>query len=1262
MLRRATPRGVFAGAGLPALGRLIVRHPVLMIVAWVVLAAVLFLTLPPLAEVAQKKPPGLLPDESSVMVAGREMGEAFSTDDGGPGGGNSENVGAVILTNEHGLTPDDEVTYRTLVERLKADTENVLSTQDFVTIPELRQVMTSEDGKAWQLPISMQGTMGTGKGQAAFVNVANTVNEVTANTALTANVLGPAATFDDLNKIGVRDQLVIEIATVLIVLTILIMVYRNLVAMILPMLMIGVVLAVAQSVVAGLGDVGILGLGPQTFMLMTAMAMGAGVDYAIFLFSRYHECVRTGLSSDDAIVAALGSIGKVIAGSAGTVAITFLGLAFTKLGAFSTVGPALSVTVAIAFLASVTLLPALVVLAGRRRWVKPRKDLTGRFWRKSGVHIVRAPKVHLAISLVILIGLACCSMMIKYNYDDRKNLPADSVSNMGYEAMNKHFPVSSMVEQFILIQSPQDLRSPKALADMEQMAARVSQLPDIALVRGITRPTGEVLEQAKATWQAGEVGGKLRDASTLIATNDANLNMLSGGSHQLADTLDQLRNGVVSAVITVRPLAIALADMQQKFGGSKTLAEVDKTATLVANMRSLGKAVGVNTTRITDIYGWATPMLVALNASPACSADPACVASRADLQRITAPQNAATVKQITELGRQLEGTDDTQTLDETLEGLGKTMDGALEAANQLGLNDPNSIEQQLASVEQGANLLADSSRMLAQGTQLLVDQTKAMGGGLDQASAFLLAMKREAANPPMSGFYIPPEILTQPEFKKAASLFVSADGHAARFTVQTALNPFDTGAMDQVQEIIKTAESARPNTTLADAKISLVGFSAMQNDIRNYYNADIQFIIVVTLIVVFLILVVLLRSFLAPIYLVGSVILSYMSALGIGVVFFQFLLGQQISWSVPGMTFLVLVAVGADYNLLLISRIRDEADLGIRTGVIRTVGATGGVITSAGLIFAASMMGLTFSSLAAVVQIGFIIGVGLLLDTFLVRTITVPATAVLLGKANWWPSKTPPGEERVRLRKLRAQARAKAAAAAEAEADGDAPAEKADDKVLARATEDKVLARTAGDANLAAVAVGGKPVRGRGRGRHYLPLLRARRRAGRNGVGLVTHEANGELVVETNGEVAHDTNGEVVHETNGEAAHGTNGVGAEATNGAEADVTNGGEVETDDDVTADVDDEAEFDNEAAHETNGDAAHLTNGGSAHETNGGATHETNGGFAHETNGGATHETNGGAAYDTDCGDCDITPEVAEAITTEIPRAYASARWIR
>jgi putative drug exporter of the RND superfamily len=998
MLRRAISTGAFEEAGFPALGRFIVRHPLLMIAAWLAAATILFLTIPPFAQVAQKNPPGFLPADSAVMAANEAMQDAFDEGDAG-------NLAVVILSNENGLSPQDEATYRALVDRLKADTANVLSTQDFISIPELRQVMTSEDKKAWQLPVSLQGTMGTGDGQEAYRNFVEVVKDATANASLTANVIGPVATFDDLNKIGVRDQHVIEIATVAIVLAILIMVYRNLVAMILPMLMIGVALVVAQQVVAGLGDHGVLGLGPQTFMLMTAMMMGAGTDYAIFLFSRYHECVRSGLSSDDALVAALGSIGKVIAGSAGTVAITFFGLAFTKLGVFSTVGPALSVTVGVGFIASVTLLPALIVLAGRRGWVKPRKDMTGRWWRRSGVHIVRRPVMHLATSLVILLALAGCTALVKFNYDDRKTLPADAESNMGYAALDKHFPVSSTVQQFIVIQSPGDLRTPKALADMEQMAQRVSDLPDIEMVRGITRPTGEVLEQAKATFQAGEVGSKLGDASKLVADNDGNLNMLSGGAHTLADTLDQLRNTVLQGMITVRPLASALQEMHDKYGGAKTLDEIDKTATLVANMRSVGDAMGVNLVRITDVYVWATPMVNALNLSPVCNFDPACVSSRADLQRIITAYNDGTLGKIAELGRQLQATEGTDTLDESVRDLGRTMNDAMDAARRMGLDQPGGIEQQLASAEEGANLLADSSRQLAEGVQLLVDQTRTMGGGLDQASAFLLAMKRDAANPPMSGFYVPPQILTQDEFKKAATLFVSPDGHTARYLVQTALNPFGTESMDQVKEIIKTAEGARPNTTLADAKISMVGFSAVQNEIRNYYDADIQFIIIVTLIVVFLILVVLLRSLVAPIYLVGSVILSYMSALGIGVVFFQFILGYNIAWSVPGMTFLVLVAVGADYNLLLISRIRDESSRGIRTAVIRTVGATGGVITSAGLIFAASMFGMTFSSIIAAVQIGFIIGVGLLLDTFLVRTVTVPAIAVLLGNANWWPAK-----------------------------------------------------------------------------------------------------------------------------------------------------------------------------------------------------------------------------------------------------------------
>ncbi|MBI3691580.1 MAG: MMPL family transporter, partial [Mycolicibacterium aromaticivorans] len=550
-----------------------------------------------------------------------------------------------------------------------------------------------------------------------------------------------------------RDQHMIEVATVGLVFSILLLVYRSLIAMLMPLITIGISLVVAQQVVAGLGELG-LGLGPQTMMLMVGMIMGAGIDYGVFLYSRYQELTKTGMASDDALVEALVSIGEVIAGSAGTVALTFLGMSFTKLAIFSTVGPALTVTIVVGFLASITLLPAFIVLAGRRGWIKQRRDITGRFWRRSGVMVVRRPVALLATSVVILGALAATTSLMRFNYDDRKNLPQDSASNRAYEVMDRHFPISSTLQQFLFIQSPNDLRTPKALADMEQMAARIAQLPDIDLVRGITRPTGEVLEQAKTTYQAGEVGTKLGDASNLIHTNDDNLNLLSGGAGKMADVLGQIRTQVVGSIASVRGLTSALDTMSQKYGGAKTLDQIDKTASLVTSMRSLGDSLGLTILRVTGIGDWAAPMLNALNVSPVCDADPACVNSRSDLQKIVDVANTPAVKSIEEFARELSKTDGSQKLDEAVHDLSQNVQKVTSAARSLGVGQPGGVEKKLNDAVTGVNTLADSSRQLAVGVQTLVDQTRNLGQGLDQASSFLLAMKREAADPPMSGFYI----------------------------------------------------------------------------------------------------------------------------------------------------------------------------------------------------------------------------------------------------------------------------------------------------------------------------------------------------------------------------------------------------------------------------------------------------------------------------------------------------------------------------
>jgi putative drug exporter of the RND superfamily len=380
--------------------------------------------------------------------------------------------------------------------------------------------------------------------------------------------------------------------------------------------------------------------------------------------------------------------------------------------------------------------------------------------------------------------------------------------------------------------------------------------------------------------------------------------------------------------------------------------------------------------------------------------DPQVWQAQAALREIT---NSGVLNDLSEIASELPEVPEAREIASDVAELSQTLSAASNTISGLGLS--GSAGAQLSELRSGADRLAAGSAQLSDGVDKLVDATNRMVSGLQEASAFLLNLKRDASgNATMGGFFIPASALRDTDLRGAAQIFVSPDGHTVRYLVQSSLNPFSNEIMDQLNAITDVAHNAQPNTALADAQIEMTGFPAINHDLRDYYQRDMKFVMAATLIVVFLILVLLLRAIVAPLHLIASVVVSYLSALGLGVIAFQVIGHQPLSWSVPGMAFIVLVAVGADYNMLLISRVRDESPHSVRTGVIKTVASTGGVITSAGLIFAASMFGLLFGNISGMVQSGFIIGVGLLLDTFLVRTVTVPALAVLIGRANWWPT------------------------------------------------------------------------------------------------------------------------------------------------------------------------------------------------------------------------------------------------------------------
>src|SRR6267154_5344531 len=517
------------------LADLVVRFPWAVIGIWIAIAVALPLTFPSLNEMTQRHPLAILPSDAPSSVAARQMTEAFHESGSG-------NLLVVAFINESGLKPADEAAYRKVVDALRDDVTDVVMVQDFITTPQLRPFLTSKDKTTWVLPVGLAGELGTPRAYEAYNRVTDVVkHNAGADGPLTVHVTGPAATVADLTVAGAQDRLPIEIAIGVLVLLVLLVVYRNPITMLLPLAAIGTSLAVAQGVVAGVSDLFGLGVSNQSVIFLSAMIAGAGTDYAVFLISRYHDYLRQGADFDEAVKRALIAIGKVITASAATVGITFLGISFAKMGVFSTVGVACAIGVGVAYLAAMTLLPAILVLAGPRGWVKPRRELTARFWRRSGARIVRRPKTYLGASVLVLAILASCATLVRYNYDDRHAIGSSAPSSIGYAALERHFPISQAVPEYVLVQSPRDLRTPQALADLEQMAQRVSQLPNIGLVSGITRPTGVVPQEFRATYQAGIVGDRMATGSAVIDDSTKDLNRLTYGAGTLAASLSDVR-------------------------------------------------------------------------------------------------------------------------------------------------------------------------------------------------------------------------------------------------------------------------------------------------------------------------------------------------------------------------------------------------------------------------------------------------------------------------------------------------------------------------------------------------------------------------------------------------------------------------------------------------------------------------------------------------------------------------------------------------
>ena len=222
----------------------------------------------------------------------------------------------------------------------------------------------------------------------------------------------------------------------------------------------------------------------------------------------------------------------------------------------------------------------------------------------------------------------------------------------------------------------------------------------------------------------------------------------------------------------------------------------------------------------------------------------------------------------------------------------------------------------------------------------------------------------------------------------------SRDERLLLASVELKADPFSDAATAQVPHLRDVVRRAAGGD-----EVLLGGVTAETFDSREAQAADARLVAPLTIGVILLIVIALVRALVAPLYLVASVLLSYGFALGVASLVFG-----ELDPGLPLFAFIFLVALGADYNIFLIGRIRDErARMHTKAAVIEGLQRTGGVITSAGLILAGTFAALIALPVEGIAQMGFTIAFGVLVDAFLVRTFLVPGIAVLLGERNWWP-------------------------------------------------------------------------------------------------------------------------------------------------------------------------------------------------------------------------------------------------------------------
>ncbi|MDI6912552.1 MMPL family transporter [Nocardioides sp.] len=1008
--------GVRIGTRQPLKSALEVGHrfPALVVLGWVVAAAALSLLVTPLGTVVERSSTAFLPEDSPTLQGLRVMDSAF-------GSGNTQSYVFVVVTNDNGLSAEDRRVYADVVHVLGGEPERVSEVQGYLGKPEARRSLTSKDGEATYLVVGLRSAVGSPASDKDVQWLRSVVDDLNAPPGTDVHVTGDPAMIADLTTAVNDASLKITAVSLVLLIGILWLVYRRVTTVLVSLTTIGIALLCTRGALAWAGEHG-LALSTYTDAFVVAITLGAGTDYCVFLISRFREEYGNGLAPLDAVAESISRVGPALLASAATVILGAICLGFTDLAIFATTGPPMAICIGVTVAVSLTFTPALMRWFGPRIGPAPPSRADSR-WARTGRLVARHPARILVAGVTVLVLLALGLPTMQLSFDERAAQPPDTPSNLGLAAMADHFPPNQTLPDYLLIRSDHDMANTRDLAVLNSVSIALAKVDGVDQVLSITQPAGQPLRPASIANQLGELASGLRMADRKLESGEPGLQRLASGAGDLGGGLDKVSIGAGKAQDGARKLSNGSRRIGDGLGKAtdRTGQAADGARQLRDGARRLrdgaaGLAAGLRTAhdQVAEAVEGLGMIVEALEGDPICTADPVCNRSREGLRKIYSGQRdqllpglaraaAGAEKLASGDGRLATGLDQVADgLDQLAAGLRRAQSGSNRVAAGQAL-----LSEKLGELESGTGRLATGADGIAPGIEQLLTQTEKLRDGLDDSGDYLQDVNQRADTPEAGGFYLPASALGKPDFALARSQFLSEDGKLARIQVTGDTDPLTPAGQQRYDEVQAAAEQAMNNTRLDDSTILATGAGGLGADLAHYLADDAVLVVVAVLLMVLLILVLTLRALAAPLYLLASVVLSCAAALGLTTLVFQHLGGQDIHFTVPVIVFVLLVAVGADYNILLMSRMRENGLALDRNEVARAVTATGPVITAAGLIFASTFVALLFSPVEALAQTGFAVAAGLLLDTFIVRTLVVPACAAQFEEHSWWPHRNP---------------------------------------------------------------------------------------------------------------------------------------------------------------------------------------------------------------------------------------------------------------